>query len=401
MGPLKGVRVVEIGGLIAGPLAARMFGDFGAEVVKIEEPRHGDELRDWGAPSKDGPSFWFLSQARNKRLVAMDVKHPEGRRLARELLARADILVENLRPGKLEQLGLGPEEVWPGNRKLIYVRISGFGQTGPYSRRAGYGSIAEAMGGVRYVTGFPDRPPVRTGFSLGDSLVALHAVAGGLAALHHQRLTGEGQVVDASITEAVLNVTDSMIPDYVATGAVRERNGNALLAAAPSNIYPTADGEWMAIGGNGDHVFVRLMRLIGRDDLAEDEELASNRLRVARAAELDEAIAAWTASRRRVEIQKLLDEAGVPAGPIYSARGIVEDEQMRDRGMIVRRRTPGGEETGMTGIVPRFSATEAEISQMGGALGRDTREVLASWLGVDEAAIRELHRQGVIRCDGM
>ncbi|HYF59106.1 MAG TPA: CoA transferase [Burkholderiaceae bacterium] len=393
-GPLAGLRVLELGQLIAGPFAARMLAEFGADVVKVEPPpdgasRGGDPLRTWRTLDASGTSLWWSVQARNKRSITVDLRRPEGQEVVRALAARADVVVENFRPGALEKWGLGYDALSRDNPGLVLVRLSGYGQDGPYRDRPGFGAIAESMGGMRHVTGFPDRPPVRMNLSIGDSIAALHAVIGALMALHHRRESGRGQVVDVALYEAVFNMMESTLPEFDRTGAVRERTGTALTGIVPSNTYPTADGGHVVIGGNGDSIFRRLMRAIGRDDLADDPALAGNAGRAARAAELDAAIAAWTSARPLDECLRVLEAAEVPSGRIYSARDIAEDPHYAARGMVERATAADGTPLAVPGIVPKLSATPGATRWLGPALGAHTDEVLAE-LGFDAERIAAL-----------
>jgi formyl-CoA transferase len=402
-GPLSGLRVLELGQLIAGPFAARMFADFGADVIKVEPPARpgsdgGDPLRKWRKLHPDDPSgtsLWWYVQSRNKRSVTIDLRVPAGQAIVRELAARADIVIENFRPGALEKWGLGYDRLSDGNPGLILVRLSGYGQDGPYKDRPGFGAIAESMGGMRYVTGFPDRPPVRMNLSIGDSLAAMHAVAGALMALHHRRETGRGQVVDVALYEAVFNMMESTVPEFDRYGVLRERTGTNLTGIVPSNTYPTADGSWVVIGGNGDSIFRRLMVAIGRGDLADDPSLANNAGRAARAAELDEAIGAWTGATPLEDCLAVLEAADVPSGRIFSAADMLADPQYAARGMIDRVELPDGTPMAAPGIVPKLSATPGTTRWIGPALGEHTEEVLAE-LGYDAARIAALRADAVI-----
>jgi formyl-CoA transferase len=391
---LQGLRVVELGTLIAGPFAARLLAEFGAEVIKIEAPGSGDPLRNW-RQVRDGTSLWWYAQARNKRSVTVNLKEPEGQEIVRALVRRADVVIENFRPGALEKWNLGYEALARENPGLIMVRLSGYGQTGPYRDRPGFGAIGEAMGGVRYLTGHPDRPPARAGISLGDSLAALYGVIGTLLALHHRQANGgKGQLVDVALYEAVFSLLESTLPEYGMTGFVRERSGGALPGITPSNTYRCKDGAYVVIGANGDSIFKRLMRLMGREDLAADPQLADNAGRTRRAEELDAAIGAWTARRGLDEVLELLNGAEVPAGRIYSIADIARDAHYKAREMI--QAVPvGAEEVLLPGIVPKLSATPGEIRWAGPKLGEHTVEVLLE-LGYDEEKQRTLRAKGII-----
>jgi formyl-CoA transferase len=391
---LAGVRVIEMGQLIAGPFAGKILGEFGAEVIKIEPPGSGDPLRQWRL-LKDGTSVWWQVQSRNKRSLALDLRAPEGQDIARRLIADADVLIENFRPGTLEGWGLGWSELSRLNPGLVMLRISGYGQTGPYRDQPGFGAIGEAMGGLRHLTGEPGRVPVRVGVSIGDTLAALHGVIGVLLALHHRKVNGgAGQVIDVALHEAVFNVMESLIPEYSAFGVVREAAGSALPGIAPSNAYRCGDG-YVLISGNGDSIFTRLMQAIGRDDLGQAPDLANNVGRVARVAEIDEAIERWTSSRSVGEVLAAMAAARVPAGKIYTAKDIHEDPHYRAREMIVRQVTRGGWSLDVPGVVPKLSATPGSLRSPAPDLGGDTDAVLRE-IGLDEAAIAGLRGKGVI-----
>ncbi|NOT25843.1 MAG: CoA transferase [Acidobacteria bacterium] len=394
-GPLKGVKVIELGGFIAGPYAASLFAQFGADVIKVEPPGEGDPLRRW-RKLHNGTSLWWYSLSRNKKSIALNLKSDEGRRILRALLEKADVLVENFRPGTLEGWGLGWEEVSRINPGLVVVRISGYGQTGPYRDRPGFGAIAEAVGGLRYITGYPDRAPVRVGVSLGDTLAALYAVIGALVALHHRNVNGgKGQVVDAALYEAVFAVTESLLPEYSKAGLVRERSGASLPGISPSNTYTCGDGGYVVIGGNADGIFKRLMRAIGRADLADDPTLAHNDGRVVRNDEIDTAISDWTSRHSLTDVLAVLEAAEVPVGKIYTAADIHADPHYRARGMIESAVLPDGQVMEIPSIVPQLSETPGRTAWLGPALGSHADEVLAS-LGFDAAARDSLRAAGVI-----
>ncbi|WP_295379648.1 CaiB/BaiF CoA-transferase family protein [uncultured Pseudacidovorax sp.] len=392
---LQGVRIVEMGQLIAGPFCGKTLGEFGAEVIKIEPPVTGDPLRNWRLLQK-GTSVWWQVQSRNKRSVALDLRAPEGQDVARRLIAEADVLIENFRPGMLEEWGLDPESLQAANPGLIVLRISGFGQTGPYRDQPGFGVIGEAMGGLRHLTGEPGRVPVRVGVSLGDTLAALHGAIGVLAALYHRQAHGgRGQVIDVALHEAVYNVMESLIPEYSAFGVVREAAGSALPGIAPSNAYPCTDG-WVLVAGNGDSIFKRLMQAIGRPDLATAPDLANNAGRVARVQEIDAAIAHWTAGRTVHEVQQSLAAARVPAGKVYTARDIAEDPHYRARDMLLTQQTRDGDTLTVPGIVPKLSATPGRVRSSAPRLGDDTDAVLAE-VGLSASQIAQLREKGIIQ----
>lgn len=399
--PLAGVSVLELGSFVAAPLAARMLADFGAEVIKVEPPRRGDELRTWGTmvSTRTGRiSAWWLAQSRNKRLITLDLHHAEGQELALKLVEHVDIVIENFRPGRLEGWNLGYERMKTVNPRVVFVRISGFGQNGPYSQRAGYGNVGESMGGVRYVTGFPDRPPVRVGVSLGDALAAQQAVFGAILALRAAERDGQGQVVDVAITEAVFGLTEAMLTEYRHAGVVRERAGNSMLRAAPSNVYQTEDGHWLAIGGNGENIFRRFARAMGRPELAEDERFSNNPTRVKHHSELDQIIGSWVASLTLAQAQAILNDAGVPAGPVMSIADIAADPHFAARGMLAEvpdERMPEGV-VHMPGIIPRLTETPGAISHGGGELGADNEAIYGNLLGFDAQELARLQAKGII-----
>jgi formyl-CoA transferase len=374
---LAGVRVIEMGQLIAGPFCGKTLGEFGAEVIKIEAPGAGDPLRNWRL-LKNGTSVWWQVQSRNKRSVALDLRQAEAQELARRLIAEADVLVENFRPGTLEGWGMSPAELHTLNPGLVILRISGYGQTGPYRDLPGFGVIGEAMGGLRHLTAEPGRVPVRVGVSIGDTLAALHGAIGVLAALYHRKAHGgPGQVIDVALHEAVFNVMESLLPEYSAFGAVREAAGSALPGIAPSNAYPCQDG-WVLVAGNGDSIFKRLMTAIGRDDLGQAPDLADNAGRVARVAEIDGAIADWTRPRTVQAVMDVLAAARVPAGKVYTAKDIAEDPHYRARGMILQQHTRDGDTLEVPGIVPKLSVTPGTVRSSAPHVGDDTDAVLRS-----------------------
>jgi len=391
---LAGLRVVEMGQLIAGPFAGKTLGDFGAEVIKIEAPEGGDPLRGWRL-IRNGTSVWWQVQSRNKRSLALDLRDPECQAIARRLVVEADVLIENFRPGTLEGWGLSYEALSELNPGLVMLRISGYGQTGPYRDQPGFGVVGEAMGGLRHLTGEPGQVPVRCGVSIGDTLAALHGVIGVLAALYHRKVHGgRGQVIDVALHEAVFNVMESLIPEYSAFGAVREPAGSALPGIAPSNAYRCVDGV-VLVAGNGDSIFKRLMQAIGRDDLAAAPDLAHNAGRVARVAEIDAAIGAWCAPRRVAEALEKLAAARVPAGKVYTAKDIAEDPHYRAREMILTQATRDGDTLEVPGIVPKLLGTPGRVRSAAPRLGEDTDAVLRE-VGLNEAQIAALRARGVI-----
>ncbi|MGX5662277.1 CaiB/BaiF CoA transferase family protein [Diaphorobacter nitroreducens] len=392
---LAGVRVIEMGQLIAGPFCGKTLGEFGADVVKIEAVGAGDPLRNWRL-IKEGTSVWWQVQSRNKKSVALDLRQAEAQDIARRLIAEADVLIENFRPGTLEGWGLSPEALHALNPGLIILRISGYGQTGPYRDLPGFGVIGEAMGGLRHLTAEPGRVPVRVGVSIGDTLAALHGAIGVMMALYHRKVNGGvGQVIDVALHEAVFNCMESLIPEYSAFGAVREAAGSALPGIAPSNAYPCQDG-WVLVAGNGDSIFKRLMATIGRQDLADDPQLADNAGRVARVAEIDAAIGRWTAERTVAQVMELLAAARVPAGKVYTAKDIAEDPHYQARDMLLTQRTRDGYELQVPGIVPKLSATPGTIRTSAPRLGDDTDAVLAE-AGLTAEQIALLRSKGVIQ----
>ncbi len=392
---LQGVKVVEMGQLIAGPFCGKTLGEFGADVVKIEATGTGDPLRNWRL-LQDGTSVWWQVQSRNKKSVALDLRQKEAQAIARQLIAEADVLVENFRPGTLEGWGMSPEELHAINPGLVMLRISGYGQTGPYRDLPGFGVIGEAMGGLRHLTAEPGRVPVRVGVSIGDTLAALHGVIGVMMALYHRKVNGgAGQVIDVALHEAVFNVMESLIPEYSAFGAVREAAGSALPGIAPSNAYPCQDG-WVLVAGNGDSIFKRLMDTIGRPDLANAPDLADNAGRVARVQEIDGAIGDWTAQRQIAQVMDALAAARVPAGKVYTAKDIVEDPHYRARQMILQQHTRGGHTLEVPGIVPKLSGTPGTVRSSAPHLGDDTDAVLAT-MGLSAAQIAALRERGIVQ----
>jgi formyl-CoA transferase len=385
---------LELGQLIAGPFAGKTLADFGADVVKIEAPGAGDPLRKWRL-LKDGTSVWWQVQSRSKRSLALDLRTPQGQDIVRRLAAESDVLIENFRPGAMEAWGLGPDELQAINPRLIMLRISGYGQTGPYRNRPGFGVVAEAMGGLRHLTGEPGRVPVRVGISLGDTLAALHGVIGILLALQHRHATGEGQVIDVALYEAVFNCMESLLPEYSAFGAVRGPAGSALPGIAPTNAYLCSDGGYALIAGNGDSIFRRLMSLIGQDELGNDPSLADNAGRVARVAELDQVIGEWTLQRSVDEVLAALDAASVPAGRIYTIEDIAKDPHYQARGMLEKVRMDDGTELSVPGVVPKLSRSPGSRDRVAPRLGQDTEKVLRE-VGLSDGQIHQLIERGIV-----
>ncbi|MFY3136537.1 CaiB/BaiF CoA transferase family protein [Achromobacter xylosoxidans] len=414
MSALTGLKVLELGTLIAGPFAARIFGEFGADVIKVETPHGpdgtggGDPIRSW-RHLHEGNSLWWTVQARNKQSIALNLKHPEAREIARRLALDADVVVENYRPGVLEKWGLGYEQLRAINPALIMVRLSGYGQTGPMKDQPGFGAIGESMGGLRYVSGHPDRPPLRVGISIGDSIAALHGVIGAMMALRHRDATGgrwngqqgeacragQGQMVDVALYEAVFNMMESLVPEYDVAGVVRERTGGALPGIVPSNTYTTRDRQNIVIAGNGDAIFHRLMLAIGRDDLASDPDLVRNDGRARRVAEIDGAIQQWCDGRGIEEALNTLKAADVPVGKIYSVADMFNDPQFLARRMIEQHHFADGSPVKLPAVVPKLSETPGGTRWIGPSLGEHTEEVLKS-LGYDSAAIDKLAQTGAI-----
>ena len=407
-GPLAGIRVLELGTLIAGPFCARMLAEFGAEVIKIEAPDAGDPLRQWRV-LKDGTSLWWSVQARNKKSLTLNMKSDEGQQIARQLALDADIIIENYRPGVLEKWQLGYEDLKAMNPATIMVRISGYGQTGPMRDLPGFGAIGESMGGLRYVSGHADRPPVRVGISIGDSVAALHGVIGAMMALRHRDVTGgrwngkqgadcvagQGQMVDVALYESVFNLMESLVPEFDVAGVVRERTGGALPGIVPSNTYTTADGENIVIAGNGDAIFHRLMKAIGRDDLAYDQQLLRNDGRVPRTAEIDAAIQQWCSTQTIDTALACLQQADVPVGKIYSVRDMMQDPQFQARQMFEQHSFADGSPVKLPAITPKLSVTPGATNWLGPQLGQHNEEILQS-LGYSSEQIAAFKSNQVI-----
>lgn len=384
-GPLQGVRVLEVGSTVAAPSAGRLLADFGAEVIKVEPPE-GDHLRTWGALAPDGTSWWFKSHNRNKDFASFDLHDPLDAQRVRTMALRCDVFLENFRPGKLKEWGLGYEQLSAERPDLVYVSISGYGQDGPYAGRAGFGNIAECMSGLRYVTGFPDRAPVRTGISIGDEIAALYAVIGTLIALRARDQTGIGDHVDVSLVEGSLSLMEAALPEFVHAGTVTERSGNRYLRAGPSGTYRTRDGRWLSITGNSQSIFKRLAARMGQPELAEDPRFATNQGRMQHADELDGIIEAWVAEQDLEAGVALLSEAGVPAGPVYSIKDIVEDPQIAARGAVTTIPCEDGGELAAYGLVPRLRNHPGRLRHAARAIGRDQAEVLRRF-GIDEGKL--------------
>ncbi|RMF97226.1 MAG: CoA transferase [Gammaproteobacteria bacterium] len=395
-GPLAGLRLIEMGTLLAGPFCGQLMGDFGAEVIKVEPPNQGDPMREWGREKAHGMSLWWPVIARNKKSITLNLREPEGQAIARELIAKADFLLENFRPGTMERWNLSWEALREINPRLIMIRVSGYGQTGPYAKRAGFGAIGEAMGGLRYVCGDPSTPPSRMGISIGDSLAATFACLGALAALHHREVTGEGQVVDSAIYEAVLNMMESLITEYDKAGYIRERTGSILPNVAPSNIYPTKDGKMILIAANQDTVFRRLSEAMGRPELAEDERYATHSARGAHQQELDEIVAEWTRTVDADELEKLMEEYGIPSGKIYRAPEMLADPHFQAREAIIKTLHPQFGELRMQNVAPKLSSTPGAVRSPAPELGQHNEQVYRELLGYSEERLAELQAAGII-----
>jgi formyl-CoA transferase len=392
--PLSGIKVLELGSLIAGPFCGKTLADFGAEVIKIEPPGEGDPLRKWRR-MRNGTSLWWHVQSRNKKSVTCDLRQPEGQEVVRRIARGSHIVIENFRPGALEKWSLGWEALSRENPKLILVRISGYGQSGPYRERPGFAAIAEAVAGLRHITGFPDRPPVRPNLSIGDTIAALHGVIGALLALHEVQKGGKGQVIDVALYEAVFNCMESLLPEYDAQGYVRERSGSALPGIAPSNLYPCRGGAYVLIAGNADSLYRRLMTAIGREDLRDDPALARNDGRAAQMERIDSAIGEWTARRTLDEVLRAMEDAQVPAGRIYSAADIAADPHYAARGMIREIVAGDGEPLKVPGVIPKLSATPGEIRTAAPKLGEHTDEVLQG-LGYRPEEIASMKQKQIV-----
>lgn len=394
--PLSDLKVLELGQLIAGPYCGQVLADFGAQVIKIEPPGKGDAMRQWGEVDDHGEPLWWNVIGRNKQSLTLDLRQPEGQAILRKLAAQADILIENFRPGTMERWGLGYNVLTQDNPGLIMVRITGFGQDGPYSSRAGFASVCEAMGGLRYISGYPDRPSVRVGISLGDTLAGVHGAMGALLALHQREKTGQGQIVDSAIFESVLAMMESLIPEYERAGKIRERSGSKLPGIAPSNAYPARDGRDVIIGANQDSVFQRLCKAMGQPKLAEHPSYASHRARGENQQSIDDLIAAWTGQHDAQDVVDRLAEAGVPAGLIFRAPDMLDDPHFQARQAIVKVPDRHGEPLAMQNVFPRLSRTPGQIRHVGPALGEHTDAILKAWLDIDDAQLSELRASAVI-----
>ncbi len=396
VGPLEGVRVVECGTLIAGPFCGQLLGDFGAEVIKVEDPAGGDPMRQWGQVKVDGHSLHWPIIARNKKSVTADLRRAEGQALLRSLLARSDVLVENFRPGTLERWGLGPEELAGIAPRLVVVRVSGYGQSGPYAPRAGFGAIGEAMGGIRYLSGEPDRPPSRVGISLGDSLAGTFAALGAVLALRARDRTGRGQVVDTAIYEAVLSLMEAVLPEWELAGYQRQRTGSVLPGAAPSNVYPTRDGDEVLIAANRDTVFARLAAVMGRPELASDDRYATNDARCAHQVELDTILAGWTSTLDADPLLDVLADAGIPAGRIYQTKDMLGDPHFAAREAFVRLAHPVLGDFPLQNVAPKLSETPGSVRSLGPALGAHNDEIYRGLLGLGDEQLEALRAERIV-----
>lgn len=395
-GALSALRVLELGTLIAGPFCGQLFGDMGAEVIKIEPPGQGDPMRTWGRKTKQGRSVWWPVIARNKKAITLDLRKPEGRALLLELVKKADVLIENFRPGTMERWECGWQELAAINPRLIMIRVSGFGQSGPYAKRAGFGAIGEAMGGLRYIVGDPATPPSRMGISIGDSLAATHACIGGLAALHHRSISGRGQIVDCAIYESVLNMMESLVSEYDQTDTIRQRTGAILPGIAPSNVYPTRDGGMVLIAANQDAVFARFVLAMGRPELATDPAYATHTERGTNQAKLDSLIAEWTVTRTQADVLECMETAGVPAGLIYRAPDMLQDPHFRAREAIISVAHPDFGQLRMQNVAPKLSMTPGSVRSPSPGLGQHNEEIYKQLLGISAVRFEALQQAGVI-----
>jgi formyl-CoA transferase len=395
-GPLKGLRLIEMGTLLAGPFCGQLMADFGAEVIKVEPPKQGDPMRVWGREKAHGKSLWWPVVARNKKSVTLNLREKEGQDIARDLISKADFLLENFRPGTMERWNMSYEELAKINPGLIMIRVSGFGQTGPYSVRAGFGAVGESMGGLRYVCGDPSTPPSRMGISIGDSLAATFACIGALTALHHREKTGEGQVVDSAIYEAVLNMMESLITEYDKGGYIRERTGAILPNVAPSNVYPTSDDQYLLIAANQDTVFKRLCEAMGQPELAENERYATHTARGAVQQELDDLISEWTKTVDSKTLEQMMEDHGIPSGKIYTPVDMLEDAHFKAREAIVTTMHPTFGELKMQNVAPKLSKTPGNIRRPGPELGQHNKEIYGNVLAMTAEQMAELESKGII-----
>ncbi|NOX16404.1 MAG: CoA transferase [Epsilonproteobacteria bacterium] len=394
--PLNGVKVLELGSLIAGPFAGRLFGDFGAVVIKVEPPKVGDPLRKWRM-LKDDTSLWWYVQSRNKKCITLNLRTKEGAQIIKKLACEVDVIIENFKPGTLEKWGIGYEDLKKVNPKIIMVRISGYGQYGPYSKKPGFGSIGEAMGGIRYLSGYPNLPPVRTGISIGDSIAAIYAVMSAMMALYHRDIGGgEGQFIDVALYEAIFSLMESMVPEFDQFKFIRERSGNTLPGIAPSNIYLCGDGKYIAIGANGDSIFARLTQAMNRMDLNENEEFKSNDGRAANMKYLDEQIEKWTKTMSIDDALKILDKYQIPAGKIYNIEDMFNDVHFKARNMIETVKINDKENLKVPGIVPKFSKTPGKIKWAGLSLGANNKEIYQGMLGYKDEELSKMEEEGII-----
>lgn len=395
--PLSDIKVLELGQLIAGPYCGQVLADFGAQVIKVEPPGKGDAMRQWGAADRGtGEPLWWNVIGRNKQSITLDLRQARGQELLRELASDADVIIENFRPGTMERWGLGYDVLSQANPGLVMVRVTGFGQDGPYASRAGFASVCEAMGGLRYLSGYPDRPPVRVGISLGDTLAGLHAALGTMMALHQRERTGRGQVVDSSIFESVLAMMESLVPEYARAGKVRERSGSFLKGIAPSNAYPARDGRDVIIGANQDTVFRRLCQAMGQPTLADHPDYATHRARGEHQQAIDDLVAAWTRQHDAQQVVDALAEAGVPAGLVYRAPDMLNDPHFQARESIVAVPDRHGQPLPMQNVFPRLSDTPGRVREVGPELGEHTEQVLTGWLGLPPEALDAMRADSVI-----
>ena len=393
--PLSDIRVLEMGSLIAGPFAGRLFGDFGAEVIKVEPPKIGDPLRKWRLLKKDTSLWWFV-QSRNKKCITLNLREKEGQEIIKRLTSHIDIVIENFKPGTMEKWGLGYEDLKKINPSIIMVRISGYGQDGPYSVKPGFGSVGEALGGIRHLTGYPNLPPTRTGISIGDSLAAMYGVMAAMMALHHRHKTKEGQYIDVALYEAVFSLMESLVPEFDQFKFIRERSGSTLPGIAPSNIYLCKDGKYIVIGANGDSIFKRLTKAIERPDLEESEEFVSNEGRAKKAEWIDKQIEEWTKKRSSDEVLKILDLHQIPSGPIYNVEDMFKDAHFKAREMLPSINIDEKEELKMPGIVPKFSKTPGKIRWAGAKLGAHNSEIYKGVLNMSDAELKKLKKNSII-----